>query len=186
MDKNYSLFLAGMISESHYYDLIENEGQTPEQMLLNYLDQNQNNVKHYKKFAKVKARQSQGDEQVQTKISGRNETDVRATKPGDWIVSNIESQGEQQIVDDATFKKRYDVANPKGDIYSPKNASFYGVQYTGPNVSFAPPNWGGSNMNITTGYMIGGPDANNFAKDFYGIDPDAFTKTYKPAEQVRD
>jgi len=184
MNKNYSLFLAGIISESQYYDLVENEN--PEAMLLSYLDQNKANIKHYKKFAKVKARQSQGNEQVQTQLSGRNETDVRVTKPGDWVVSNIESQGEQQIVDDVTFKKRYDVANPKGDIYSPKGANFFGVQYNGPDVSFAPPNWGGSKMNITTGYMIGGPDPNNFARDFYGIDPKAFQSTYKPAEQVRD
>ena len=161
-------------------------GASETEQLLKYLADNKAAIKHYKKFAKVKARQSAGGEQVQTKLSGRDETDVRTTKPGDWVVSNIESQGEQQIVDDATFKKRYDVSNPKGDIFSPKNANFHGVQYTGPDISFAPPNWGGSKMNITTGYMIGGPDPSNFAKDFYGIDPKAFASTYKPADQVSE
>ena len=157
--------------------------------LLNYLEQHANEVKHYKKFAKVKAYQSKGNEQIQTKIDGRDETDVRTTNQGDWVVSNIESQGEQQIVDDKTFQKRYDVANPKGDIYSPKGANFFGVVYDGSlgdNITFAPPNWGGSTMNITKGYMIGGPDPENFGADFYGIDPDAFKKTYKPAEMVTE
>jgi len=160
--------------------------QTPEQQLLVYLESNKAQIKHYKKFAKVRARQSQGGEQVQTKIDGRNETDVRTTNPGDWVVSNLESQGEEQIVDDVTFKKRYDVANPKGDVYSPKGANFYGLAYSGEPISFSPPNWGGSKQNILKGYMVGGPDPNQFSKDFYGIDPEAFAKTYKPANQVVD
>lgn len=157
--------------------------------LLNYLNRHANDVKHYKKFAKVKAHQSKGGEQIQTKLDGRNETEVRTTNSGDWVVSNVESQGEQQIVDNKTFQKRYDVANPKGNIYSPKGANFFGVVYDGSlgnNITFAPPNWGGSTMNITKGYMIGGPDSKNFGADFYGIDPAAFQKTYKPAEMVRD
>lgn len=157
--------------------------------LLNYLNQHVNQVKHYKKFAKVKAHQSKGGEQIQTKLDGRNETEVRTTNPGDWVVSNVESQGEQQIVDDKTFQKRYDAANPKEDIYSPKGANFFGVVYDGSlgdNITFAPPNWGGSTMNITKGYMIGGPDPKNFGADFYGIDPTAFQKTYKPAEMVQE
>ena len=32
----------------------------------------------------------------------------------------------------------------------------------------------------------GGPDPENFGADFYGIDPDAFKKTYKPAEMVTE
>ena len=32
-------------------------------------------------------------------------------------------------------------------------------------------------MNITKGYMIGGPDPKNFGADFYGIEPVAFKKT---------
>lgn len=165
------------------------QNQDMNSALLNYLNQHANEIKHYKKFAKVKAHQSKGGEQIQTKLDDRNETEVRTTNPGDWVVSNVESQGEQQIVDDKTFQKRYDVANPKGDIYSPKGANFFGVVYDGSlgdNITFAPPNWGGSTMNITKGYMVGGPDSKNFGADFYGIDPVAFQKTYKPAEQVQD
>lgn len=157
--------------------------------LLGYLDQHKNEIKHYKKFAKVKAYQSQGGEKIQTELNGRAETSIRTTNPGEWVVSNVSSQGEKQIVDDKTFRKRYDVENPKGDIYSPKGANFYGVVYDGSlgnEITFAPPNWGGSTMNITKGYMIGGPDPSNFSADFYGIDPDAFSKTYKPAELVKD
>ena len=57
--------------------------------------------------------------------------------------------------------------------------------YNGEAISFSPPNWGGSKMNITNGYMIGGPNPNEFDKDFYGIDPEAFRKTYKLANQVQ-
>ena len=181
-----SLYLAGVIGEDRYYEEIQGQANTPEQNLLSYLESNKAQIKHYKKFAKVKAMQSRGGEQVQTQINGRNETDVRTTNPGDWVVSNLESQGEQQIVDDVTFKKRYDVANPKGDVYSPKGANFYGLVYPGEPMSFSPPNWGGSKQNILKGYMVGGPDPNQFSKDFYGIDPDAFTKTYRPANQVAD
>ena len=168
----------------------EGEGETDMNVaLLDYLNQKASEIKHYKKFAKVKAYQSKGEEQIQTTLDGRNETDVRVTRPGDWVVSNVESQGEQQIVDDKTFQKRYDVANPKGDVYSPKGANFFGVIYDGSlgdNITFSPPNWGGSTMNITKGYMIGGPDPKNLTADFYGIDPAAFEKTYKPAEMVQE
>ena len=159
---------------------------TPTNQLLDYLEKNKSNIKHYRKFAKVKARQSAGGEQVQTKLNDRNESEVRTTQPNDWVVSNIESQGENQIVDDKTFRKRYDVANPKGDIYSPKAAEFFGVVYNGEKISFAPPNWGGDIMHIEKGYMIGGPNPNEFNKDFYGIDPVAFSKTYKTADQVAE
>jgi hypothetical protein len=190
-NKLYKLYLAGIISENQYYQEVEGQSQgnamqtsTPESQLLQYLENNKGSIRHYKKFAKVKARQSAGGEQVQTKIDGRDETDVRVTNPNDWIVSNLESQGEQQIVDDKTFRKRYDVTNPNMDIYSPKAADFYGIVYNGEAISFSPPNWGGSKMNITNGYMIGGPNPNEFDKDFYGIDPEAFRKTYKLANQV--
>ena len=159
---------------------------TPTNQLLDYLEKNKSNIKHYRKFAKVKARQSAGGEEVQTKLNGRDESEVRTTQPNDWVVSNIESQGENQIVDDKTFRKRYDVANPKGDIYSPKAAEFFGVVYNGEKISFAPPNWGGDIMHIENGYMIGGPNPNEFNKDFYGIDPVAFSKTYKTADQVAE
>ncbi len=178
-----------ILLEETYYKIYLNENQDMNTSLLNYLNQHANEIKHYKKFAKVKAHQSKGGEQVQTKLDGRNETEVRTTNPGDWVVSNVESQGEQQIVDDKTFQKRYDITNPKGDIYSPKGANFYGVVYDGSlgdNITFAPPNWGGSTMNITKGYMIGGPDPKNFGADFYGIDPAAFQKTYKPANMVQE
>ena len=78
---------------------------TPTNQLLDYLEKNKSNIKHFRKFAKVKARQSAGGEQVQTKLNDRNESEVRTTQPNDWVVSNIESQGENQIVDDKTFRK---------------------------------------------------------------------------------
>lgn len=160
------------------------------QNLVQYLQQHIAHVKHYKKFESVKAQQAQGGEEIQTMLGGAAETNVRTANRGDWIISNIASQGEQQIVDDKTFRKRYDVQNPKGDIYKPKNADFFGVPYDdgslGQSLIFAPPNWGGDTQTITKGYMIGGPDPHDFSKDFYGIDPGAFAKTYKPAEQVQD
>jgi hypothetical protein len=138
----------------------------------------------YEKFARVAARQAKAGEQIQTVIKDLKETSVRDAKEGEWVVSNVEAFGELQLVDDTLFRKRYDVANPierKGDmtIYKPKNALFIGIKYVGENVTFFPPNWGGSTQTITTGYMIGGPDPREFEKDFYGIDPDAFIKTYK-------
>ena len=179
-------------SDGDYFNVKKlnlNENTDTLNSLLGYLEQHSNEIKHYKKFAKVKARQSKGGEEVQTKLNGRSETSVRTTNPDEWIVSNISSQGEQQIVDDKTFRKRYDVENPNNDIYSPKNADFYGVEYDGSlgdNITFAPPNWGGSTMNIIKGYMIGGPDSSNMSADFYGIDPEAFKNTYKLATQVNE
>lgn len=175
-----------ILLEKAYKSILLQEQQEPAQQILSYLKQHQKDVKHYAKFAKVKAYQSKGGEHVQTVLNNgektHEETEMRTTTPGDWVVSNVESQGEAQIVDDKTFKKRYDAANPVGDIYSPTNANFFGVMYDGSlgdSLSFAPPNWGGSQMTITKGYMIGGPDPKNFSADFYGIDPTAFAKTYK-------
>ena len=152
--------------------------------LSNYLKENRDRIKEYKKFAKVLARAAKPGEQIQTKLNGRNETSIRIAKPGEWVVSNVNAFGELQLVSGETLQKRYDTENgvPYNNEfteYSPKNAFFYGLRYTGSEITFAPPNWGGTTQTITSGYMLGATSVEALDKDFYGIDPEAFQKTYK-------
>lgn len=157
------------------------------QTLLTFLQAKKNTgeLVAYKKFAQVLARPAVVGEVVQTKINEKNETSERVAVSGEWVVLNKEAYGEKQITPDAIFRKRYDVDNPLGYdgdgyyLYQPKNAMFYGVRYTGPEIVFCPPNWGGSLMTIAPGYMLGCTNPDTLEKDFYGIEPGAFEKTYK-------
>ena len=155
--------------------------------LLDFLLERKNNLGKYKKFAKVWARPAIVGEAIQTVVSGKNETGIRIAVVGEWVVSNIGAEGELMIIDDKTFRKRYDVDNgmaPLGasdgnKVYEPKNAYFYGIPYIGDEITFTPPNWGGTTMTIRSGYMLGGTSPDTLYKDFYGIEGEAFTNTYR-------
>jgi hypothetical protein len=153
-------------------------------MLLNFLKLRKNQLKRYKKTGKVLARRAVVGESVQTKLNGHVETSVRIAKLGEWLVSNIDGVGEFMLIDDVVFRKRYDTEQPlKAEhgfsVYSPKSAIFYGLQYPGDEITFAPPSWVGATQTILPGYMLGGPDLDHLDKDFYGIDAEVFRKTYK-------
>lgn len=154
-------------------------------LLLNFLKLHKKHMKRYKKEGKVLARPAIEGERVQTELNGRKETSVRIAKHGEWVVSNTEGEREFMLIGNDLFRKRYDVEHPFGvgpmKVYSPKNAFFFGLRYPGDEITFAPPSWGGTTQTILPGYMLGGPNLDHLGKDFYGIDPEVFRKTYKAA-----
>ncbi len=138
-------------------------------------------LKEYKKFARVRAEQGRVGQEVITQMkNGLVETknvvkEDPETEEPDWIVTNPD--GEQYIVPDKTFRKKYDVEKDADGYHRPKGGPVKAVQIN-EDISFMAP-WG-EKMNIEKGgfLVVNGP------KDIYGIQLDEFNNTYKPAQEV--
>ncbi len=138
-------------------------------------------LKDYKKFARVKAEQGREGQEVITQMkNGLVETknvvkvDPETDEP-DWIVTNPD--GEQYIVPDKTFRKKYEVEVDAEGYHRPKGGPVKAVQIN-EDISFMAP-WG-EKMNIEKGgYLVV-----NAPNDIYGIQQEEFNNTYKPAEEV--
>lgn len=135
------------------------------------------------KFAKVLARQGVEGEEIKTIMANGLEETVNSVKVDaesgqpDWVIKN--PGGEEYIITDKNFKKRYEITGEENSeefsVYSSKRAEITAVQIK-ENVSFTAP-WG-SEMNIAAGgYLV----VNN-PTDIYGIQYEEFLQTYKPVE----
>lgn len=135
------------------------------------------------KFAKVLARQGMEGEEIKTIMANGLEETVNSVKVDaesgqpDWVIKN--PGGEEYIITDKNFKKRYEITGEENleefSVYSSKRAEITAVQIK-ENVSFTAP-WG-SEMNIAAGgYLV----VNN-PTDIYGIQYEEFLQTYKPVE----
>lgn len=135
-----------------------------------------------KKFQRIEARQGTVGERVQTILAdGTVETEPREVKldeqtnePG-WIVKNVNGP-EQWIIEDSTFKKKYeqDLENP--GIFKPKGGPMLAAQIS-ENITFAPPMWGGDIQNINAGGFLLMDPSNK--EDVYGIGEEEFYNTYE-------
>lgn len=137
-------------------------------------------VKEFAKFARIKAVQGEiGQEVVTVMENGLEETknvvktDEETGEPG-WIVTN--PSGEQYIVENSVFKKKYEKDPENPEQYKPKGAPVFAIQVD-ENISFIAP-WG-EQMNIAKGgyLIINAPD------DIYGIQEKEFNETYKPTDK---
>ena len=127
------------------------------------------------KFARIQARQGEVGEEIVTRMAnGLEETrnsvklDEETGEPG-WVVTNPD--GEQYIVGDSVFKKRYEVDPENPAQYKPKGAPVLSAQLD-EHIEFTAP-WG-EIMKIECGgsLILGGPN------DIYGIQKDEFEHTY--------
>jgi hypothetical protein len=150
MQAEKSRLSGGTFDESNIYhhEPKRNTHESANLALLHFLKMNRKRIKRYVKTGKVLARPAKVGERVQTHLNGRTETDVRIAKQNEWVVSNTEGEQELMLVDDSTFRRRYDAIHPLGTdafkVYSPKNAFFFGMRYPGDEITFAPPSWGGT------------------------------------------
>lgn len=133
----------------------------------------------YAKFARIRAVQGVAGQEVVTKMkNGLEETknvvelDSETKQPG-WIVTN--PAGEQYIIPDKTFRKKYEMETPDG-VFKPKGGVQWFTQVQ-EDISFKAP-WG-EQMNIKAGgYLnITNPD------DIYGIQPEEFEQTYARCDE---
>ncbi|MGE5473620.1 MAG: hypothetical protein ACM3UU_05310 [Ignavibacteriales bacterium] len=129
------------------------------------------------KFARISAVQGEVGQEVVTKMAnGLEETrntvklDEKTGQPG-WIVTN--PGGEQYIVEDSVFAKKYELDPENNSQYKPKGGPALATQIN-EDITFEAP-WGGD-MNIAAGgyLVLGGKN------DIYGIQEQEFNDTYKP------
>lgn len=127
------------------------------------------------KFARIQARQGTLGEEIVTKMAnGLEETrnsvkiDEKTGEPG-WVVTNPD--GEQYIVEDSTFKKKYEIDPENPAQYKPKGGPVVSSPIN-EHIEFEAP-WG-ETMRIECGgsLVLNGPN------DIYGIQKDEFEHTY--------
>ena len=127
------------------------------------------------KFARIHARQGVLGEEIITKMAnGLEETrntvtaDEKTGEPG-WVVTNPD--GEEYIVADSTFKKKYEIDPENPEQYKPKGGPVLSSQIN-EHIEFNAP-WG-EIMRIEAGgsLILSGPE------DIYGIQKAEFENTY--------
>lgn len=132
------------------------------------------------KFARINAIQGEiGQEIITTMEDGLEETknvvtaDEISGQPG-WIVTN--PSGEQYVVADSVFQKKYEIDPENPKQYKPKGAPVLAVRIK-EDVEFVAP-WG-EKMKIEKGgsIIVSGPN------DIYGIQEDEFNETYASTEK---
>ncbi|MGM9969237.1 MAG: hypothetical protein ACI35S_02455, partial [Anaeroplasma sp.] len=132
-------------------------------------------IEEVAKFARIHARQGElGEEIVTIMANGLEETrntvtlDEKTGEPG-WVVTNPD--GEEYIVSDSTFKKKYEIDPENPEQYKPKGGPVLSTQID-EDIEFEAP-WGGA-MDIEAGgsLILSGPD------DIYGIQKEEFENTY--------
>lgn len=136
-------------------------------------------IKSYRKFAVVTARQGTLGEVVVTKMKNgleetRNTIGVDELGNLDWIITNPD--GEEYVVKDKKFKERYEVLDASANTYQPKKEVNYFIQTTY-NLTFTAP-WG-EEMTIKKGGYL---NITNI-REIYGIQKDEFLNTYKECDK---
>ncbi len=133
----------------------------------------------YIKIAPITARRGQIGEKVSTIMAnGMHETDNEVTadpetgKPG-WVVKSM--GGEEYIISDLTFCRKYKLIDEKAMLYKPKGNPIIAVQIND-DIGFVAP-WG-KVMNIASGgYIV-------LARyDIYGIQEKEFAELYHRTEK---
>lgn len=148
------------------------------------------------KFARIIARQgtigetviswsvdAQGNE-IQEKIA-QVQADVQTNEPG-WIATKVDEHGNiiidnnghvnQWIIDDSTFKKKYEIDPESPNLCKPKGGTQVFVQITD-NIIL---NQWGSDMKIAAGGYINITNTD----DMYGISQRDFEDTYRFTDEL--
>lgn len=132
--------------------------------------------KTYQKSGEITARVGKiGEEIVTVMANGLKETKNTVTVdengwPG-WVVTN--STGEQYIVSDSAFKKKYERVAGTEDNFKPIWNPITAVQID-ESICFVAP-WGEIQNLVANGYLVFNKEYN----DIYGIQESEFVVTYK-------
>ena len=140
-------------------------------------------VEEVAKFARIHARQGILGEEIVTKMAnGLEETrntvtaDEKTGEPG-WVVTNPD--GEEYIVADSTFKKKYEIDPENPEQYKPKGGPVLSSPIN-EHIEFNAP-WG-ETMKIEAGGSLILSGAN----DIYGIQKAEFENTYASTGKDKD
>ena len=134
------------------------------------------------KFARIKARPGiEGEEIVTIMENGLEETKntVKLDENGvpGWVVTGV--GGEEYIVPDATFRKKYEIDPENPEQYKPKGAPALVVRAS-ENVQFTAP-WGEVQNLVAGGFIV-----LESPEKVYGIQEEEFHKTYKDTGRDHD
>lgn len=131
----------------------------------------------YAETARIKARPGIVGEEIVTKMSdGHTETKSTVQSEGDMVVTNPD--GEQYIVDEKTFAKKYELDPVSPNRYRPTGGAQQFL-FLHEDVEFTAP-WG-EQMSIKKGGVLNitGRDQG----DIYGIQRNEFDNTYAPCDK---
>ena len=134
------------------------------------------NSKTYQKSGEITARVGKvGEEIVTVMANGLKETKNTVTvdengRPG-WVVTN--STGEQYIVSDSVFKKKYERISGTEDKFKPVWNPITAAQID-ENICFVAP-WGEIQNIVSGGYLV----FNEEYDDIYGVQETEFLETYE-------
>lgn len=127
------------------------------------------------KFARIQARQGKlGEELITRMANGLEETrntvklDKETGEPG-WIVTN--PSGEKYIMNDSTFKKKYEIDPENPSQYKPKGGPVLSF-LVNENIEFNS-HWGETMKLEAGGYLVASEP-----QKIYGVQKDEFKKTY--------
>ena len=135
--------------------------------------------KDYKKYARVQAEQGYEGQEVVTKLQDGTIETTNTVKRGDdgelgWIVTNPD--GEQYIVPNNKFVKRYEIETGADGKHAPKGAPIVAIQVKEDVTIVA--SWGEEQFIKAGGYL----NVSNL-EDIYGIAEQEFYNTYAPCNK---
>ncbi len=131
----------------------------------------------YQKSGEITARSGKmaGEEIITVMSNGLQETKntVKADENGnlDWVVTN--STGEQYIVSDSVFRKKYEKIDGTQDKFKPVWNPITAAQIS-EDICFTAP-WGELQKLVAGGYLVFNKDFN----DIYGVQEEEFAATYE-------
>ena len=147
-------------------------------LLLKFLRENGSKIRLFENTTKVLARPVKAGEQI--KIDTKDGVQIVEAKEFQWLVQENQKQA---LLEGAQFEFIYDFENPlKGSgvikLFQPRKRNFFGAVYEGKATFFAPPQSKGAIVEISEGFVIGGPNPEQFEKYLLAIDPKTFEKNY--------
>jgi hypothetical protein len=147
-------------------------------LLLKFLRENGSKIRLFENTTKVLARPVKAGERI--KVDTKEGVQIVETREFQWLVQ--ENQ-KQTLLEGAQFEFIYDFENPlKGSgvikLFQPRKRNFFGAVYEGKATFFAPPQCKGAIVEISEGFVIGGPNPEQFEKYLIAIDSQTFEKNY--------
>ena len=147
-------------------------------LLLKFLQENKSKIRLFENTTKVLARPVKAGERI--KVNTKEGVQIVEAKEVQWLVQENQKQA---LLEGAQFEFIYDFENPlKGSgvvkLFQPRKRNFFGTVYEGKATFFAPPQSKGAIVEISEGFVIGGPNPEQFEKYLLAIDSKTFEKNY--------
>ena len=161
-----------------YNGVLLEDAKHQTKLLLKFLQENKSKICLFENTTKVLARPVKAGERI--KIDTKEGVQIVEAKEFQWLVQENQKQA---LLEGAQFEFIYDFENPlKGSgvikLFQPRKRNFFGTVYEGKATFFAPPQSKGAIVEISEGFVIGGPNPEQFEKYLLAIDSKTFEKNY--------